>query len=240
MPPPRIRPSLFFTAHPIRHHTSIASRLHLHRIRTQALTTLPPHTRSSTSFPGREAWRIFTSVVKIYLWAHLFITYIGFVEPTNGISMVPTIPHSYGSTPLILVSRLHRRGRNIAVGDVITYDTPGRASARGCKRVVGMPGDFVSVVSTGREDEDLLKEDDEGDWANVKADVIRVPEGHVWLAGDNLEWSRDSRTFGPVPLNMVSGKVLAVMWPWSDRKWLGGKEGLSDVKEGEHELRLMR
>ena len=110
----------------------------------------------------------------------------------------------------------------------------------GCKRVIGMSGDFVSVVSVAREDEDLDKDNDEGDWANVKEEVIRVPEGHCWLAGDNLEWSRDSRVFGPVPLNLVKGKVLAVLWPLSDWKVLGGDEALKEPSEEGHEMVVRR
>lgn len=37
----------------------------------------------------------------------------------------------------------------------------------------------------------------------------QVPEGHVWVAGDNLPWSRDSRMYGPVPLGLVKGKLIA-------------------------------
>lgn len=167
-------------------------------------------------------------------------SYIGTIGPTNGISMVPTIPHNYISTPFILESRLHRRGRGIAPGDVVTYSTPTNPAITGCKRVIGMSGDFVSVVSVARENEDLGKDDDEGDWANVKEEVLRVPEGHCWLAGDNLEWSRDSRVFGPVPLNLVKGKVMAVVWPPSAWKVLGGKEGLRDPEEGERDTVVAR
>lgn len=98
-----------------------------------------------------------------------------------------------------------------------------------------MPGDFVSIMSAGRGDGDLEKSDEEGDWANVKEQVVRVPEGHCWLAGDNLEWSRDSRVFGAVPLNLVRGKVVAVVWPPSAWKVLGGEEGLSDARDVEYE-----
>ena len=37
----------------------------------------------------------------------------------------------------------------------------------------------------------------------------QVPPGHCWIIGDNLPASRDSRHFGPVPLALVRGKVLA-------------------------------
>lgn len=46
---------------------------------------------------------------------------------------------------------------------------------------------------------------------------ITVPVGHVWLAGDNVANSTDSRHYGPVPLGMVRGKVIARVWP--DWQW---------------------
>jgi inner membrane protease subunit 1 len=38
---------------------------------------------------------------------------------------------------------------------------------------------------------------------------VRIPRGHVWLAGDNLSNSTDSRAYGPVPVALLKGKVLA-------------------------------
>lgn len=54
-----------------------------------------------------------------------------------------------------------------------------------------------------------------------KGDVqyVTVPLGHVWLAGDNMANSTDSRHYGPVPLGMVRGKVLARVYP--NPRWLG-------------------
>lgn len=37
----------------------------------------------------------------------------------------------------------------------------------------------------------------------------QVPVGHMWLEGDNLIVSRDSREYGPVPLALVRGRAMA-------------------------------
>ncbi len=39
-------------------------------------------------------------------------------------------------------------------------------------------------------------------------DGTRVPPNHIYVVGDNLEVSEDSRVFGPIPLNTIIGKVL--------------------------------
>lgn len=55
-----------------------------------------------------------------------------------------------------------------------------------------------------------------------------MPEGHCWVEGDNLEWSRDSRHFGPMPMALIKGKVVAKVFPWRERGWM--ENGLSLVE----------
>jgi mitochondrial inner membrane protease subunit 1 len=45
-----------------------------------------------------------------------------------------------------------------------------------------------------------------------------VPQGHVWLQGDNLNNSTDSRSYGAVPLALVRGRVFYKMWPPSEMR----------------------
>ncbi|KAF1945942.1 LexA/Signal peptidase [Clathrospora elynae] len=191
--------------------------------------------KSAPAFLNPQAWgRNILFVGKVALFAHVFNSYIGGVASTTGISMMPTIPHSYLGHPFILYSALHRRGRNIRVGDVITYINPVFPNQSGCKRVIGMPGDFVSVITPGRGEDDMDSVDVEGKWASVREEMIRVPAGHCWVQGDNLEWSRDSRLFGPLPLALVKSKVLAVVLPWREAKWVGSGRDVVDP-EGERE-----
>ncbi len=47
-----------------------------------------------------------------------------------------------------------------------------------------------------------------------------MPEGHVYVGGDNLPWSRDSRNYGPLPMGLINGKVIARIWPLSKIQWV--------------------
>ncbi|XP_042516895.1 mitochondrial inner membrane protease subunit 2-like isoform X2 [Macadamia integrifolia] len=44
-------------------------------------------------------------------------------------------------------------------------------------------------------------------------DALKIPEGQCWVEGDNSDSSLDSRSFGPIPLGLVEGRVTHIIWP---------------------------
>jgi len=48
-----------------------------------------------------------------------------------------------------------------------------------------------------------------------------VPPGHVWLAGDHRDRSKDSRAFGPVPVGRIKGRAWVALASWgpSGPRW---------------------
>lgn len=81
------------------------------------------------------------------LAAHVFVDYFYAISLTYGISMVPTFAPS---GDVVLISKYYRHGRDVQVGDVVSFKHPLREDIRACKRVIGMPGDFVLRDTPGR------------------------------------------------------------------------------------------
>ncbi len=86
------------------------------------------------------------------------------------------------------------------------------------KRVIGMPGEHI-YISNGKVyindeelDEPYLKEGLETPRKGPFYDV-EVPEGYVFVMGDNRDGSSDSRAFGCVPLDKIEGRVSFRIWP---------------------------
>lgn len=94
--------------------------------------------------------KIFKYGLGICLGAHIFAEYFFTLSLAEGISMLPTM-NSMGDW--LLLSKRYRRGRDIVVGDIISFKHPIDEGVHSVKRVIGMPGDFVlrdSPETSGR------------------------------------------------------------------------------------------
>lgn len=88
------------------------------------------------------------------------------------------------------------------------------------KRVIGLPGEHLviengKVYINGKElEESYLAEDVVTDStpAGVYMDVV-IPEGYVFVMGDNRKASTDSRAFGCVPISKIESRVVLRFWP---------------------------
>ena len=87
------------------------------------------------------------------------------------------------------------------------------------KRVIGIAGDHIKIEDgkvylNGEE----LKEDYLAKGVSTlpgNYSDITVPEGYVFVMGDNRQHSTDSRVFGCIPLEKVESKVVLRFWPLS-------------------------
>lgn len=95
------------------------------------------------------------------------------------------------------------------VGDVVVVQHPHRPGTV-CKRILGMPGDMVVLNNHSSSSSSFSPK---RQLPSRKKNLLIVPDGHVWLEGDNSLNSSDSRVYGPLPAAMIVGRVLFRVWP---------------------------
>ena len=146
-------------------------------------------------------------------------------------SMLPTL--QIGDR--IVVDKLSYHLHGVGRGDVVVFRRPPleqAAYADLVKRVIGLPGDTIGAVD-GRVTVDgrVLAEP----WLPVPRPQtvpsplsapyslnhpFVVPAGEYFVMGDNRTDSEDSRYFGPIPGNLIVGRMVVKVWPLSSSVWL--------------------
>ena len=96
--------------------------------------------------------------------------------------------------------------------------TPGQSGQTFIKRVVGGPGDRISIIGghvirNGVREKDSYIEPCGGSDACTFRQSITVPPGHWFMMGDNRGASDDSRFWGPVPTSWLIGVAFFTYWP---------------------------
>lgn len=130
----------------------------------------------------------------------------------DGESMEPTLT----SGEYVMVNRLSYRIGTPHRGDIIVFHFPGDPQEEYIKRVIGLPGDDI-LVRNGQVyiNGQLLNES----YINVKINYTgtwHIPDGQLFVLGDNRNNSSDSHDWGTVPMDYVVGKAVLVYWPPAD------------------------
>ena len=116
---------------------------------------------------------------------------------------------------VVLVSQQPPGLEDLNHGDLVTFTSP-EDGRRTVKRVVGLPGDSVVIKDSVLYVNDRVVDEPYVDHAAIDAYYSRtytVPDGRVFLLGDNRGNSIDSRDYGAVPVGDLLGRVLVRLWP---------------------------
>lgn len=186
---------------------------------------------------------------KYALWGFFWGTTIPiFIEDTfydiskiEGSSMAPTLSptyHATGACDLVLFSKW-KPLEDLRRGDVVQYMNPSKPDAFAVKRVIGLEGDTVILDPRRRPPEvlpDGTPEREAQGW-DAWGGKARVPQGHVWVEGDNVGRSRDSNYVGPISRSLIEGRAKRVV-SWRDgrfwtRPWEGYRSRTKVVKGGD-------
>ncbi|TID30268.1 hypothetical protein CANINC_001148 [Pichia inconspicua] len=182
----------------------------------------------------RDILRIGSLSIRSIAALHLFTSTAYEISQTEGASMLPTLNVN---NDFCVVSKKYKNGSGIEMGDIIVARKPTQPDNWVCKRVTGMPGDIILLdPSRGHIDElhhsaqigelfdqhsqnsleDRFSELQQNSQKGLDRDpydmYIIVPEGHVWVTGDNLSDSVDSRTYNVLPMGLIGGKIIIGMY----------------------------
>jgi signal peptidase I len=123
----------------------------------------------------------------------------------------------------IFINKFLYRFRPIERGDVVVFRYPLDTSKSYIKRVIGLPGDEVTIhdghvlVNGNPLTEPYVPPNylDDQSYASV-----RVEPNHYFVLGDHRSSSNDSREWGTVDRRYVYGKAAFVYWPLSQVGWV--------------------
>ncbi|KAJ7947277.1 mitochondrial inner membrane protease subunit 1-like [Quillaja saponaria] len=135
-------------------------------------------------------------VAKLFCGLHVTNTYLCSIALSYGPSMLPTISLD---NSLLLVEKMTTHFGKFGHGDIVLVRSPENPRKVITKRLTGMEGDSISYLVDPKNSD--------------RSETIVVPRGHVWVQGDNIYASNDSRHFGPVPYGLLEGRVFWRIWP---------------------------
>ena len=156
-----------------------------------------------------------TFVGSLFIVVYLFI-----MQPNQvkGRSMEPT----FVDKDYIFTSKITYQFRQLERGDVIVFKSPKNPDVEFIKRIIGLPGDKVRVdggvvyVNGMALEETYTSTNETPLWENgfIHDGVqVTIPQGQIFVMGDNRPMSSDSRDFGPVDINSIIGQVFYRYYP---------------------------
>ena len=159
--------------------------------------------------------RIFYDILETLLLSVLLFMGINAISArvrVDGSSMEPSFQHG----EFVVVNRLAYKIGTYELGDVVVFHYPRDPEQEYIKRIIGIAGDQVHIadglVSVNGE---VLNEPYiaapprySGNWD--------VPDGYVFVLGDNRNNSSDSHNWGPLQIENVIGKAIFIYWPLTE------------------------
>ena len=92
------------------------------------------------------------------------------------------------------------------------------------KRIIGLPGEHIEIkdgkvyINGEKLKEEYLEDTVMTENMDGSFYDLVVPEGTVFVMGDNRSGSSDSRMFGCIPYEKIEGKVVLRFWPLNQIK----------------------
>ena len=155
----------------------------------------------------REFVAALLPAVVITLFINVFVARAAMVD--DGPSMQPNLYVGYRMMTEKISYRFHEPQR----GDIVLAKST-EENIILVKRVIGLSGEEITVRNGHAYiNGDVLDEPWVVHWGGAGYPATIIPDGHVFIIGDNRLQSRDSRAIGPIPIENIQGRVVFVYWP---------------------------
>jgi signal peptidase I len=135
----------------------------------------------------------------------------------------PSMQPGLHTGELVIVNQLAYRFGSPQRGDVIVLHPPNDPSTQYIKRVIGLPGDTITITATEvYVDNTKLKEPytyplAPGEYgSSTFIGTVVLKTGQYFVMGDHRDISIDSRVIGAIPAQNIVGKAEFVLWPAGD------------------------
>ena len=163
----------------------------------------------------------FLDVLEIVVFAIAFFLFLYLLvfqpHKIKGASMEP----NFHDGQYLLTDKVTYRIREPKRGDVIVFKAPGLEGEEFIKRIIGIPSEKISIkeskvyLNNKLLEEEYLPSDrlSVGSLFLNEGETLTVPEDQYFVMGDNRQHSSDSRSWGFVPKDDISGRAWFIYWP---------------------------
>lgn len=172
----------------------------------------------------RKIGNFFLEIIEIVVFSisiFLFL-YLLVIQPhkIKGSSMEP----NFHDGQYLLTDKISYRFNEPQAGDVVVFKAPPDYRDEYIKRIIAVPGEQISikngkVFKNGNIfEEEYLPNDiytNAGKFAE-EGEALTVPTQSFFVMGDNREHSLDSRNFGFVSIDKITGRAWFIYWPPTD------------------------
>jgi len=173
-----------------------------------------PNEDKKTKKKKNEAWEWIKSLLIAFGLALLIRFFLFAIFMVEGQSMFPTLHDTERLVVNKIVYEMHEPER----GDIIVFEYPQDREKDFVKRVIGVPGDKIEIkdYKVFRNGEPIEEPYISEPTAPTNI-TYTVPDGTVFVLGDNRPHSKDSRypEVGYVPYDLIIGRAELVWWPLS-------------------------
>jgi signal peptidase I len=191
-----------------------------------ALFNNQPDKKPYVGRPSESVYETLRTIVLVLITALAIRSFIAQPFVVEGKSMEPTLHNA----EYLIVDKIEYRLHPPQRGDVIVFKAPESPDQNYIKRVIGLPGETVTIKdSSVFVNGTLINEQYIANPSTTPVSTMENPTffleqklgvSEYFVMGDNRDHSSDSRRWGILPKRNILGKAQVVLFPFNQLGWI--------------------